>query len=271
MGLTDFFGEYCMRIKWYGTATLLIEAGNTRILVDPYLKKYNPALPPIDVEEAAGADAAFITHPHFDHFADIGVFLEAGLKKVFVSEEGIAHAQANGIPDGRMIPLAANEKIAVGDVTVRTFQSRHCKFDASTVLSVALNPATYLFHFRDGVNILKQTKKFRIEETDILALEFSAEGKKIMTLGSAGMDENVEYPDGADLLVFPYQGRAHMHKYMVSFLKEFAPKAIMIDHFDNAFPPLTHAVDVKKFLPTVKKYLPQAKAFRPEEGVWYEV
>ncbi len=259
-----------MRIKWYGTATLLIEAGDTRILVDPYLKQYNRALPRIPVGEI-GADAVFITHPHFDHFADIGAFLEAGIKKVFVSERGIAHAHANGIPDERMIPIAANERVTVGSVTVQTFRSRHCKFDVPTVLSVALNPATYLFHFRDGVKILKTTKKFRIGENDIFALEFMAEGKKVMVLGSAGMDENTEYPDGADLFVFPYQGRSRMHRHMIPFLKTFAPKKIMIDHFDNAFPPLTHTVGTKKFLPTVKKYLPEAEAFVPVEGEWYEV
>lgn len=260
-----------MRIKWYGTATLLIEAGETRILVDPYLKNYNPALPRVPIPEAATADAIFITHPHLDHFSDVGAFLDAGIKKVFVSEHGIAIAQENGIPDGRMIPLAANEKISVGDITVHTFRSRHCKFDAATVLSVALDPTTYLFHFRDGVNLLKGTKRFHIDDDEVLALEFSAEGKKIMVLGSAGMDPNTEYPDGADLFVFPYQGRARMHKYMISFLKEFSPKAVMIDHFDDAFPPLTHAVNTKKFAPTVQKYLPSAKAFRPVEGRWYDI
>ncbi len=260
-----------MKIKWYGTASLLIEAGKTRILVDPYLKAYNQKLPPLPVEEGAGADAAFITHPHLDHFADVGVFLEKGLKKVFVSERGISIARANGIPDGRMVPLSANEKITVGEITVHTFRSRHCKFDAATVLSVALSPATYLFHFKDGVSLLKETKRFRIGEEDIFALEFSAEGKKIMVLGSAGMEENTEYPDGADLLVFPYQGRARMHKYMVPFLHEFAPKAVMIDHFDDAFPPLTRAVKTKKFETTVKKHLPEARTIVPTEGEWYEV
>ncbi len=258
-----------MRIKWYGTASLLIEGGSTRILVDPYLRKYNRKLPPFPVEEAASADAAFITHPHLDHFCDIGAFLERGLKTVYVSENGIRHARENGIPDGRMLPLNENRKFEVGDITVRTFQSRHCVFDAATVLSVALNPVTY-FHFRDGVELLSMTKRFRITD-DIYALEFSAEGKKIMVLGSAGMDVNTEYPDGADLLVFPYQGRSRMHRYMIPFLNVFQPKAVMIDHFDDAFPPLTHSINVKHFAPTVTKILPGARAIVPKENEWYEI
>ncbi len=260
-----------MRIKWYGTASLLIEAGDTRLLVDPYLKQYNQKLPRLPIEECASADAAFITHPHLDHFCDVGVFLERGLRKVFVPQGGISIAQANGIPDGRMIPISANEKITVGEITVQTFRSRHCKFDAPTVLSVALNPATYFCHFRDGVALLKGTRRFKISADDVLAFEFSSGGKKIMVLGSAGMEENTEYPEHADLLVFPFQGRSRMHRYMIPFLKEFAPKAVMIDHFDDAFPPLTHKVSTKKFAATVNKYLPAARTIVPVEGEWYEV
>lgn len=258
-----------MKIKWYGTASLLIEGGGSSVLIDPFLKKYNPKLPPFPVEEGAGADAVLITHPHFDHFCDIGSILEAGAKKVYVSENGIAHARETGVPTDRMIPLSAGETLQIGALTVKTYQSRHCKFDLWTVLSVVLNPATY-FRFRDGVEILKATGKYKIGE-DIYALEISCEGKRVFVLGSAGMDGQTDYPKGADLLVFPYQGRTRMHRYLGDFLRVFEPKAVMIDHFDNSFPPLTHTVNVKKFLPSVKKILPSAKAFVPREGVFYEI
>lgn len=259
-----------MKIKWYGTASLLIEEGGDRILIDPYLKRLNPKLPAVPVEEAAMCDAVFITHPHFDHFSDIGEFLKAGVPKVYVSLNGIAHARENGIPTEKMTPLSAGEEIAIGEFTVRTFQSRHCKFDLRTVLSVALNPVTY-FRFRDSVNLIRATKRYKIKE-DIYALEISSKGKKVMVLGSAGMDrEGTSYPKHADLFVFPYQGRAGMHRYMIPFLEVFAPKKVMIDHFDDAFPPFTHAVDPKKFVPTVKKYLPECEALIPEVGNWYEI
>lgn len=256
-----------MRIKWFGTASLLIEGGGTSVLVDPFLKKYNKKLPPFPIEEANSANAVLITHPHFDHFMDIGAF--SGGKKVYVSLNGIAHARDFGISTDSMVPFSAGETIRIGALTVKTFQSRHCKFDIFTVLSVALNPKTY-FRFSSGVEILRLTKKFKIQE-DIFALEISHEDKKVMILGSAGKDEGTSYPKGADLFVFPYQGRTRMHRYLRDFLRVFEPKAVMIDHFDNSFPPLTHTVKTKKFVPAVKKELPAARAFIPEENVWYEI
>ena len=92
-----------------------------------------------------------------------------------------------------------------------------------------------------------------------------------MVLGSAGMDKNTQYPTGADLLVFPYQGRAGMHRYMRRFLRRFRPEAVMADHFDDAFPPLTHEMKMGKFVPSVKAFDPAMRAWVPKTGEWYEV
>lgn len=258
-----------MKIAWYGTATLMLACGDTRILIDPYVRQYDKQQAPVPVDALSAADAVLITHPHLDHFADIGTFLEAGAKEVYVSENGIRHAAAQGIPIGEMRPLAAGDEFRVGEMTVRAYQSRHCKFDLWTVLSVALSPRTYL-HAGDAIALLRETKHWKITD-DIFALEISGGGKRVMVLGSAGMDEGTEYPKDADLLVFPYQGRAGMHRYMKRFLQRFRPRAVMLDHFDDAFPPLTHTIGTRKFVPAARAFDRAIRAWVPEMGVWYEV
>ena len=232
-----------MKIAWYGTATLMLACGETRILIDPYLRQYQRDGAPLPLRELSAADAVFITHPHLDHFADIGAFLEAGIGRVYVSENGIRHAAAQGIRAEAMHPLAAGDVFRVGEMTVRAHRSSHCRFDLWTVLSVLFSPRTYL-RAKDAVALLRQTKKWKIK---------------------------TEYPTGADLLVFPYQGRAGMHRYMRRFLRRFRPEAVMADHFDDAFPPLTHEMKMRKFVPAVKAFDPAMRAWVPEIGEWYEV
>lgn len=256
-----------MRIKWYGTASLLVEGGGTRILVDPYLKPLNRKLYRVPVEEAAGADAALITHPHLDHFRDIGTFLRAGLPRVYVSENGIRIAERNGIPTEKMLPLSAGECFTVGEIGVRTFQSRHCVFDGATLAGIVLSPRTYWYAHK-AVSLLKEMKRYKIGD-DIYAVELSHGEKKTFVLGSAGMDGGTVYPTGADMLVFPYQGRTKMYKYMRPFLKELQPKSVFADHFDNAFPPFTHKVNMKGFVREAEAF--GIRAIVPEEGEWYEV
>ena len=258
-----------MRIKWYGTATLLLESGDTRILIDPYLKKLNPSLYQIPLEEARTAQAIFITHPHLDHFADVGEVTDGTVIPVFVSENGIRLAEKMKQDTDGMIPYAINEEIRIGSFIIHTYHSRHCVFDVATVLRVALAPRTWL-HAIPCIKLIHSALKYKLQD-DVFALHISDGEKSVVVLGSAGLDENVTYPQGADLMVFPYQGRSRMHKYMERFLEAFRPKKVMADHFDDAFPPLTHRENVEKFVPAVKKYLPDAEAFVPQEGEWYEV
>ncbi len=260
-----------MRIKWYGTASLLIEAGDTRILVDPYLKRHDAFSSAFPIGEGAAADAAFITYPDHDRFSDIGVFLAEGLKKVYVPERGIAIARENNIPDGRMFPISANEKIAVGDITVYTLRSRLCKPDAAAVLFAMFAPSGGLLPRKERARLRKMRKHFRAGGEDILAFEFSAEGKKVMVLGSAAIEENTEYPGGADLLVLPYRGHSRMHRHILPLLGEFSPKAVMIDCFDDVFPSVPRTVKTEKFVSAVEKRLPGSRAIVPVPGEWYEI
>ena len=256
-----------MRIKWYGTASLLIEGGATRVLVDPYLKLHNRKLFRVPVEEGAGADAALITHPHFDHFRDVGAFLNAGLPCVYVSENGIRIAERNGIPADKMLAVAAGDRFQIGEIGVRVFQSRHCVFDGATLAGIVLSPRTY-FNAHKAVALLKEMKRYKIGD-DVYAFGLTHGDKTVFILGSAGTDGDTQYPTGADLLVFPYQGRTKMYRYMRPFLKELQPKSVFADHFDDAFPPFTHKVNMEKVMREAEAF--GIKATVPKEGEWYEV
>lgn len=257
-----------MRFKWYGTATVLLESGGTRLLFDPYCKPLAHT-PPVPLAEARTAQAIFITHPHLDHFSDVDAFSE-GVRPVYVSATGISLARRNGLNAAPMRAIAAGEEVRVGSFTVRAFPARHCAFDAATVLRVLFSPRTWL-RFCDSVALLKGAKRFRIDRDDVLAFEASDGQRRVLLFGSAGMRAGTEYPRGADLLVFPYQGRARMDRELIPFLLALAPKAVTVDHFDDAFPPVTCRVNTRRFVPTVQQYLPSAAAFVPEEGAWYNV
>lgn len=256
-----------MKLKWLGCASLVLESENARILIDPYLRKENKKLPPVSV--SGDFDAIFITHPHLDHFSDVGEFLLAGVPKVYVSPNGIRNAEKVGIPTEKMLPLEKNQTVKLFDFTIKTYPSRHCRFDLFTILSVVLNPKTY-FMAKSSIRLLKGIKNFKIKD-DVYLLSISDGKETVFVLGSAGMDPNFDYPKGCDLLVFPYQGRYGMHFYLKKFLRRFLPKAVTIDHFDDAFPPFTHKINPKKFVPTVEKTLKGAKAFVMEEGKWYSI
>lgn len=257
-----------MRFKWYGTATLLFESGGTRLLFDPYNKQFARTAP-VPLQEARTADAIFITHPHLDHFSDVDLF-SAGVRPVYVSATGLAHAAKNGLNRACMRQIGAGDTLSIGRFTVRVYPARHCVFDAATILRVLFSPRTWL-HIADSIQLLRGAVRYRIDRSDVLAFEISDGQKSAMIFGSAGLDGAASYPQGIDLLLFPYQGRARIDRELVPFLRAIRPKAVTIDHYDDSFPPITCRMDTRRFIPTVQRHLPEARAFVPEENVWYEV
>ena len=59
-----------MRLKWYGTASILLENDGTRLLFDPFFP-INKKLVKPSLEELTKTRYIFITHGHYDHISDV--------------------------------------------------------------------------------------------------------------------------------------------------------------------------------------------------------
>lgn len=257
-----------MKLKWCGTATLILESGGSRLLIDPYMRRLSNDAP-VHADEARSADAIFITHPHVDHFADIDEFSE-GRIPVYVSETGIKLAKKNGLDITPMRQIAAGDVITEAPFTVRALPAEHCRFDAATILRIVFSPRTWT-HVPRCVKLLRDKRRFEIDRRDVLAFHVSDGEKSVIIFGSAGMNNKAEYPVGADLLVYPFQGRRRIDKLLAETLDRLRPKAVTIDHFDDAFPPFTKRGNLSRFAPAVLCHAPNAKYFVPELNEWYEI
>ncbi|MCD8120555.1 MAG: MBL fold metallo-hydrolase [Lachnospiraceae bacterium] len=78
---------------------------------------------------------------------------------------------------------------------------------------------------------------------------------RIQIMGSMNLDPNVTYPTGADVLVLPLQGRSDQDEYAVQFVERLRPKLVLLDHYDDAFPPISKDVDVSGFVRNVEERL----------------
>ena len=105
----------------------------------------------------------------------------------------------------------------------------------------------------------------------MIAFEVTDGKKRVFVLGSAGKADGVEYPKNADLLVLPFQGHSRMYAYAMPFVEDFQPKKIMLDHFDDAFPPLSKRVKTQKFFKRMAEEKPEIPVFEPVEDEWYEI
>lgn len=257
-----------MRIKWYGTATILLESATGSVLIDPYLKNYHIEFPKAKLEELEDVAAILITHPHFDHFLHSGEISKVLKAPIYVCKRGIEIAKEQLFPVERYRECKVGDFWYIGDMKVTVYQGKHCKFD---FLLLCKKHFDIIFHrkINQAREVMKTNRAFSIKERDILNYLIEVEGKSIFVIGSANIPDQMEYPTGMDLLVFPYQGRSRMEKYAMEIIKRLQPKAVFLDHFDDAFPPISEEMDCSDIIKAVKELDPVTEIVKPVEGKWY--
>lgn len=119
-------------------------------------------------------------------------------------------------------------------------------------------------HLTQALQIEKLNRQYHIDaKEDVLAFEIQAEGKTLFLMGTANLREDISYPKHMDLLIFPYQGRNDMAEYSLSLLERLQPKAVMLDHFDDAFPPVSSAMDCDRIIRLAGERFPDMNIFQP--------
>ena len=85
-------------------------------------------------------------------------------------------------------------------------------------------------------------------------------------LGSMELDPDTVYPENADLLILPYQGKENMAEAAMEIVERLKPARILLDHFDDAFPPVSEEVDTRPFKKAMDERHPEIKVVKPKAG-----
>lgn len=105
-----------MKITRYFQSCMLIEDGNTRVLLDPSATEKE------DINKFGKIDAVIFTHEHGDHF-------DAELAKQF-AEQGIAPVYANAstakLVDAATTEVKNGQEFKVNDMTIKPVELPHC-------------------------------------------------------------------------------------------------------------------------------------------------
>lgn len=225
-----------MELTWYGTAALVLKEGETAIAFDPFCE-------PAFTGGFCQISNVFVTHGHFDHIQQIPDIYRDKPKKIRCTGTPRKTLIKKGIVPNCITEIAPGHRETVGPFAVTAYQGQHCKFDLGLILSAALR---CMRHPVPALGVVKALLAYP-ENGEILFYEVACDGKRLQVMGSLNLAEDVEYPTGADLLVLPYQGRSDLESYALGIVDRLKPKAVVLDHWDDAFPPVSATVDTAKF------------------------
>ncbi len=258
--------EY-MKISWMGTATFALESGDERILIDPYLEMRGGEHF-ASFEDFLSFDTIFVTHCHFDHLLYVPEILEEGQATVFCPDRCCRTMEEYLESNDRVVLVRPGDAFPLGGLKIRVLKGRHIDFQLKHLFDT-INPGRLLRYAYNLPSLIWSNHHFR-EEGQTMVYEISENGRKILWLGSLALDDDEQYPEDTDLLILPYQGNNDLVSCARKVLCRIKPKAVLLSHFDNAFPPLSRHMDLKPLKKLLDEEFPQIKAVRPKAFEWIE-
>ena len=241
-----------MELIWYGTASLVLKEEDAAIVFDPFcgMRRGQAQSVPEETDFRKVSDV-FVTHGHFDHiyhiprlYRDISarIHCTAAPKETLLKRGGSAE---------KIREIGPGFTGQCGPFQITAYQGRHCVFDGPLLRQTILSRRFW----RHPVHLCRVLRAHlsHKEKGEILFYEVACKGKRVQIMGSMNLDPAVEYPTGADVLVLPLQGRSDQDSYALQFVERLKPKAVLLDHYDDTFPPMSGEVDTSGFERNVEK------------------
>ena len=236
-----------MYLIWHGTASIEIVGGEGRILFDPFVPLKGSNVD-VDIAEYDGFTDIFVTHGHVDHISDIPRIVKRTPNvHVYCTRTPWNTLRNKGVPRENMTCIAYGDILHVKGFTITALHGRHAVLPRLTkerLMSWIHSP------FRKNIIHLFKENLVCKENDETVFYLVEAEGKTIAVMGSLNLREDVEYPRNMDLLVLPYNGWEDNYPPAIEVIERLKPKKVMLDHYDDTFPPLTTEIDTKRIIET---------------------
>jgi len=247
--------------QWLGTAGFRIEHSGKVVLIDPFFSRNENSTPILSQKPAdmSDADDIFLSHGHFDHIVDVPEIVGLSGARVWCSKVAADTLVKMGVPEGKINSLSGGESIDLETFTVDVVPTRHIRFDARLVLS------TIPGILRER-KLVKGLSHYQSGTVMIYAFDFG--GLTVVHIGSLGLKPEEAVTLGLseprpDILMLPVQGHTDICRRAALVTAAIHPRAVVPQHHDNFFPPISRVVDLEPFHKMIAELVPDCAYFEP--------
>ncbi len=246
-----------MKLRWYGTAALGISSEQTKLLFDPFVPLKGSKCP-TRLMDYAEYPVILVTHGHLDHIVDIPRIVSNRDTHIYCTRAPYTTLKRKHVPEYKLKLVDDDFYMSFADIKIQTFKTRHIKFDSKLIRS-KLN-MHLLTHLGNAFFCMIENY-FCKEEGEIIAYYLQAD-KNVFVMGSLGL-EHVEYPKDIDVLILPFQGASNLEEQGLAVVSKLLPKKIILDHFDDTFPPISDDVKTDGFMKLMQEQYPDIEVIIP--------
>lgn len=254
-----------VNVTWLGTAGVLLEDGETGILIDPYVSRFGmlkialglPLPPDKDAvkkwSQRLGKNsikAVIVSHSHFDHSLDAPYFVMETDSVLIGSESTINVGRGASLKPEQLKKVEPDQSIPLGSFTLKFIESLH----GPALLGRIPYPGT----IDKPLIPPRPAKDYKLGKT--YAILISHPSGTIMHHGSAGFVPGMYDAIRVDVVLLGIAGRGNTPEYLNNVSLNLGAKIVIPVHFDNFFVSLEKkfknlpGVKLKEFLATAENY-----------------
>ena len=245
--------ENKIKITWYGTASVRIAAGSSQLLIDPFYPFPDSQIR-IAPHTFADCGHILISHGHFDHIGSISEIVRDANDKTIVhcTKTPYQTLLRKGVGETNLHQIGAGDVFRAGAFQITAYQGKHIHISAGYSMQVMCS--RHAVQYRKGMlgKLMKLASCPEKNETMCYLVE--GFGKRILILGSLALAPDIAYPTGADLACFPYQGSRDLCGIAWDIYRQLKPKAVLLTHYDDTFPPFSSEIDTSEFEQIMKTH-----------------
>ena len=247
------------KIIWHGTASVELISDCGRIIFDPFVPlKGSPV--PVKIEDFDGFTDIFVTHGHFDHITSLPEIVQRNPKTlIHCTKTPYRTLARKGVDRKNLHLLHYGDTLKVNGFQLSVLHGRHAILPKATLkrlVYILKHPA------KGNIPFILRENHVAAENDETVFYKIEANEKTICLMGSMNLRDEVEYPVEADLLILPYNGWEDNFPPAVRVIERLKPKRVLLDHYDDTFPPLTMPLDLE---PILAKYEGRVKEMRLDE------
>lgn len=258
---------------WLGVTTVLIDDGETQILIDGFFSR--PSLADGVLRRPVTNDAAIINfalhefdmrrlaavipvHSHFDHAMDVGAIAKRTNASVVGSESTANIARGAGVLEDQIVIASDSESYEFGEFTVRLLESRHGPIGWRG--SVPL-PGT----IDEPLAMPAPIQSMRLGTAYTVVVEHPL--GTIVIQGSSGFVEGALADVRADLVLLcsyglTSLGRDYAERYWQEMVTTTGARAVIPMHFDDFTRPFGEIVPFPRVLDDIETTATWFESFR---------
>ena len=221
-----------MELRWLGVAGIELRSGSQILAIDPYFTRAPLRRLPgllgrmqsdarLVAAQVPHCDFVLVTHPHYDHLADVPEVVRNTGATAFGSANACRLLAALGVPAQQVRQIRAGDALTLGDFRVEVLPGKHGHV-----------PLAGLFNRRLSSHLRPPLRAWDYRMDCCFSFLVHAAGYRVLV----GLGEYPEEAPAADVLCVGVINSPECYR---SLLRRIRPQIVVPIHWDDLFRPLS--------------------------------